>query len=65
MDLPPLPSNESLDNFLGIETPDPVEEYNIRKERLINILEEHGFRYFRGGRVIQIGQPEPIDHRTN
>lgn len=61
MDLPPLPTTGSLDNFLGIETPDPVEEYNKRKERLVNVLEEHGFRYFRGGRVIQIGQPEPID----
>jgi len=27
----------------------------------VNVLEEHGFRYFRGGRLIQIGQPEPID----
>lgn len=61
MDLPPLPSNGALGNFLGIETPDPVEEYNKRKERLVNVLEEHGFRYFRGGRLIQIGQPEPID----
>ncbi len=61
MDLPPLPSSNSSDNFLGIETPDPVEEYNKKKERLVNVLEEHGFRYFRGGRLIQIGQPEPID----
>lgn len=61
MDLPPLQSSTSISNFLGIETPDPVEEYNRRKERLVNILEEHGFRYFRGGRVIQIGQLEPID----
>jgi len=61
MDLPPLPSSGSSGDFLGIETPDPLEEYNKRKERLVKILEEHGFRYFRGGRVIQIGQPEPID----
>ncbi|HID69903.1 MAG TPA: transposase [Desulfobacterales bacterium] len=61
MDLPPLPSSNSFDNILGIETPDPVEEYNKKKERLVNILEEHGFRYFRGGRLIRIGQPEPID----
>ncbi len=59
MDLPPLPSNEP--NILGIETSNPIEEYKLRKERLINTLEEHGFRYFRGGRVIQIGQPEPIN----
>jgi hypothetical protein len=61
MDLPPLQSSSSLGDILGVETPDLVEEYNKRKERLVNILEEHGFRYFRGGRVIQIGQPEPID----
>lgn len=63
MDLPPLPSlsTGSLDTFFGIETPDPFEEYNKRKQRLMNVLEEHGFRYFRGGRIIQIGQEEPID----
>jgi len=61
MDLPSLPSDGAPDTFLGIETPDPVEEYNKRKERLVGVLEEHGFRYFRGGRLIQIGQPEPID----
>ncbi len=61
MDLPPLPSNGSLDNIFGFETPDPIEEYSKRKNRLVNVLEEHGFRYFRGGRIIQIGQQEPID----
>ena len=61
MDLPPIQSSSSLGDFLNIEAPDPVEEYNKRRERLVKILEEHGFRYFRGGRVIQIGQPEPID----
>ena len=61
MDLPPLPSSGSLVGFLGIEPPDPVEEYYKRKERLVNVLEQHGFRYFSGGRLIQIGQPEPID----
>lgn len=61
MDLPPLPTNGASDEFLGFEMPDPVEEYNKKKERLVNVLEEYGFRYFRGGRLIQIGQPEPID----
>lgn len=63
MDLPPLPSSSSgsLDTFFGVEAPDPVEEYNKRKQRLVDVLEEHGFRYFRGGRIIQIGQDEPID----
>jgi hypothetical protein len=58
MDLPPLPSDEADDNPFSIST-DPVAEYNKRKQRLVNILEEHGFRYFRGGRVIPIGGPEP------
>lgn len=62
MDLPPIPNSDSIVNSLsGIGVPDPVDEYNKRKERLVNVLEGHGFRYFRGGRVIQIGQPEPID----
>jgi len=61
MDLPPLTSPGSLGDSHGIETPDPLEEYNRSRERLVEILEEHDFRYFRGGRVIQIGQPEPID----
>jgi hypothetical protein len=61
MDLPPAPSNGKTDNLFGIEIPNPLIEYNQKKERLITILEEHGFRYFRGGRLIQIGQPEPIN----
>ncbi len=61
MDLPPLKNSNSMENIFGIETPDPLDEYENKKERLVNILEEHGFRYFRGGRVIQIGQSEPID----
>lgn len=58
MDLPPLPSDGGL-GILGIKF-DSVAEYNKRKERLETVLEEHGFRYFRGGRVIPIGNPEPI-----
>lgn len=61
MDLPPLPNNGASNNLLGIKTPDMVESYNKARERLVSVLEEHGFRYFRGGRMIQIGQPEPID----
>ncbi len=61
MDVTPLPGNEVLDTFLGGGFRDPLDEYNKRKKRLVSILEEHGFRYFRGGRVIQIGQPDPID----
>src|SRR5664280_1145871 len=65
MDLPPLPSSDALGNILGIENPDPLEEYKKKRERIVNVLEEHGFRYFRGGRVITIGQPEPIDVTPN
>jgi len=61
MDLPPLPTNGSIGDVLGIDTSNPIEEYNLRKDRLIKTLEEHGFRYFRGGRVMQIGQPETIN----
>lgn len=61
MDLPPMENSHSFGDVLGIETQDPIEVYNKRKERLLSVLEEHGFRYFRGGRVIQISQPEPVD----
>jgi hypothetical protein len=65
MDLSPLPSSDALGNILGIENPDPLEEYKKKRERIVNVLEEHGFRYFRGGRVITIGQQEPIDVTPN
>ena len=52
MDLPPLPAPPSADVFgLGIGH-DPVAEYNQKRTRLNTVLEEHGFRYFRGGRVL-------------
>ena len=58
MDLPPSPAPETSD--FEIEH-DPVAEYNQKRTRLNAVLEEYGFRYFRGGRVIPIGevQPEP------
>ena len=49
MDLPPLPTAEILGIGIGH---DPVAEYNQKRTRLNAVLEEHGFRYFRGGRVI-------------
>ena len=51
MDLPPLPIGESDSNI-------PVVEYNKKRERLVNVLEEHGFRYFRGGRVLPNDQAQ-------
>lgn len=58
MDLPPLPAPRT--SVFGIEH-DPVAEYNRKRTRLNTVLEEHGFRYFRGGRVIPNSgvQPEP------
>ena len=50
MDLPPLPTLPTELSF-GIGH-DPVAEYNNKRTRLIAVLEQHGFRYFSGGRVI-------------
>lgn len=52
MDLPPRPATE-----IGH---DPVAEYKQKRARLSAVLEDHGFRYFRGGRVIpnDVVQPE-------
>jgi len=58
MDLPPLPGNNALNAFLGAEI-DPVAEYHQRRDRLTTVLEDHGFRYFRGGRVLPIDHPIP------
>lgn len=55
MDLPPLPSNQTAGDFSGF-IHDPVAEYNQHRERLNRVLEEHGFRYFRGGRVLPNGE---------
>lgn len=55
MDLPPLPSNKTAGDFFGF-THDPVAKYNQRRERLSRVLEEHGFRYFRGGRILPNGE---------
>ncbi len=55
MDLPPLPSSDTFADLIGISQ-DPVEEYNQRRDRLNSVLEEHGFRYFRGGRVLPNGE---------
>ena len=55
MDLPPSPSNQRIDDIFGVSY-DPVAEYNQRRERLNSVLEEHGFRYFRGGRVLPNGE---------
>ncbi len=52
MDLSPI-SGDSLE-FLGIKGPDPLVVYKQKRDRLAKILEEHGFRYYRGGRILPI-----------
>jgi hypothetical protein len=54
MDLPPAPSVGAVD-ILG-NTIDPAADYQHKRERLNGVLEEHGLRYFRGGRVLPNGQ---------
>ena len=59
MDLQPLPvTHGPMDSFFGIKH-DPVVEYNKKRNRLNAVLEEHGFRYFRGGRVFPNGAVPP------
>jgi REase_DpnII-MboI len=59
MDLPPDPEeyrdlHRSELSFEDFEN--PLQHYERRKQRLVNILEENGFRYYRGGRVLPIGE---------
>ena len=63
MDLPPLPAAEILG--IGIWH-DPVAEYNQKRTRLNTVLEEHGFRYFRAGRVIpnDVVQSDPTPNTS-
>ena len=59
MDLPPLPSaSTGMEEFFGIRH-DPVAVYRAKRARLNTVLEEHGFRYFRGGCIIPKGEVSP------
>ncbi|MCG8409288.1 MAG: hypothetical protein MI923_29135 [Phycisphaerales bacterium] len=53
MDLPPL--QHTADALNGINY-DPAADYEAQRYRLIQVLEDHGFRYFRGGRVLPKGE---------
>jgi hypothetical protein len=58
MDLPPSPAANMVDaSGLAI---DPIADYEARRKRLVNVLEEHGLRYFRGGRVLPNDQTPPL-----
>lgn len=61
MDLPPAASRASaaytVADLLGVPS-DPIADYERRRDRLQRVLEEHGFRYFRGGRVIPNGEAQ-------
>jgi hypothetical protein len=56
MDLPPVPMPQKVD-FFGM-TDDPVTDYQRKRDRLVSVLEENGFRYFRGGRVLPIREAD-------
>ncbi|MBI3466800.1 MAG: transposase [Planctomycetes bacterium] len=53
MDLPPASGSDATGVF-GV-THDELLDYPRKRDRLIGVLEEHGFRYFRGGRVLPNG----------
>ena len=57
MDLPPLPGDKVV-NASGHEV-DAVAEYKRKRDRLVGILEDHGFSYFGGGRVLPHGETPP------
>lgn len=56
MDLPPKPGK--VVNEFGSEE-DAVAYYKRKRERLEKVLEEHGLRYFSGGRILPQGEPPP------
>jgi hypothetical protein len=48
-----------IEEFMDIEPQgiDPAIEWKANRERLVKSLEENGFRYYRGGRVLPSGLP--------
>ena len=63
MDLPPR-SDAQSDEFYTA-TYDAIAAHNERRDRLNAILEEHGFRYYRGGRVLPNGEVPLAPATTN
>ena len=68
MDLPPLPPPPSsvFEGFFSVNH-DRVAVYQEKRARLNAVFEEHGFRYFRGGRIIPKGEvpPGPMPETAN
>lgn len=60
MDLPPLPRPAGDFAYLLGPLPDPVQQYKATRDRLERVLDEHGLRYFRGGRVLPTGAAEEL-----
>lgn len=48
-----------LEEFMDLEpsNPDLALTWPEDRERVVRVLEENGFRYYRGGRVLPIGAP--------
>jgi hypothetical protein len=47
-----------LEEFMDLsptENVDDIERWKKQKSHLVSILEEHGFRYYRGGRILPVG----------
>lgn len=53
-----------LEEFMDTEpcNPDEVELWKEQRERVVRVLEENGFRCYRGGRVLPSGAPPPAMH---
>jgi hypothetical protein len=51
-----------LEEFMDVPPPkEGLELWKTRRDRVVQVLEENGFRYYRGGRVLPAGQtPEEV-----
>jgi hypothetical protein len=51
-----------LEEFMDTEPSDPDEaiSWKEQRERVVRVLEENGFRYYRAGRVLPSGQPPEV-----
>jgi hypothetical protein len=52
-----------LEEFMDLLPAPNAENYDVQQEqrqRIINVLEENGLRYYRFGRILPQGKPEPV-----